>query len=204
LNNIVPWFYEQNVIREPLLLYAAHSKWRESMTPDEIHTHLEQEGACLVIAGNRPCKFLGEDSLCSIYPTRPNACVGMQAGDEQRQSARAELGLTASCTSTTRTLIGGGCGPWHKQLKVLKAVFLNERRWGTTTNANATKRGVWAGIIIGMVLSYCGRAVSIRSRTLPTGTTNRRTGPDVNVLQFLGCLSTTRSKANVEKEIRSR
>jgi Fe-S-cluster containining protein len=87
--------YELDILREPLLLAADHGKWCESMTPDEICTHLEQEGVCLVIAGNQPCKFLAEDGRCSIYPTRPNSCVGMQAGDEQCKSARAAVGLAA-------------------------------------------------------------------------------------------------------------
>ena len=50
---------------------------------------LEQEGKCLVIVGaDKPCKFLGDENQCGIYPTRPNVCVAMQAGDEQCQSAR--------------------------------------------------------------------------------------------------------------------
>lgn len=84
---------ELDVLREPLLLSADSGKWCASMTPDEIRSHLEQDYACLVIAGNRPCTFLGKDNLCRIYPTRPNACVGMQAGDEQCQAARAATGL---------------------------------------------------------------------------------------------------------------
>ncbi|MCC7422360.1 MAG: YkgJ family cysteine cluster protein [Planctomycetaceae bacterium] len=39
-----------------------------------------------------PCPFLAENR-CSIYPTRPNCCVGLDAGDEQCQSARAAEGL---------------------------------------------------------------------------------------------------------------
>ena len=35
-------------------------------------------------------------NLCSIYPTSPNACVGMQAGDEQCRDARAVEGLPAA------------------------------------------------------------------------------------------------------------
>ena len=84
---------ELDVPREPQLLTADIGPWCASKSPDEIHRHLEQEFACLVIAGNQPCRFLGEDSLCSIYPTRPNACVAMQAGNEQCQLARAALGL---------------------------------------------------------------------------------------------------------------
>jgi Fe-S-cluster containining protein len=43
--------------------------------------------------GRQPCMFLGNDNLCQVYPTRPNACVGMQAGDKQCQAAREEAGL---------------------------------------------------------------------------------------------------------------
>ena len=52
-------------------------------------------GRILLIAcgTDRPCPFLDGGNLCSIYPTRPNACVIMQAGDEQCQIARRELGL---------------------------------------------------------------------------------------------------------------
>jgi Fe-S-cluster containining protein len=55
---------------------------------------LEQEGKCLLIAGGtRACRFLNHDNACGIYPTRPNVCVAMQAGDEQCQLARHERGL---------------------------------------------------------------------------------------------------------------
>jgi len=85
--------YELDVLREPLLLTADYAKRYESMTTEEIRRHLEQEDACLIIAGSKPCKFLGTDSLCSIYSTRPNVCVAMQAGDEQCQQARQAVGL---------------------------------------------------------------------------------------------------------------
>ncbi len=40
-----------------------------------------------------PCPMLSDDKTCSVYPTRPNACVAMQAGDEQCQIAREAAGL---------------------------------------------------------------------------------------------------------------
>jgi Fe-S-cluster containining protein len=40
-----------------------------------------------------PCKLLGPDDLCTIYRTRPNACVAFQVGDEQCQMARGSMGL---------------------------------------------------------------------------------------------------------------
>ena len=62
---------------------------------DQVARELGELGKCLVIAcgTNRPCPFLGGDNRCTIYPTRPNVCVAMQAGDEQCQAARAEMGL---------------------------------------------------------------------------------------------------------------
>jgi Fe-S-cluster containining protein len=41
----------------------------------------------------KPCQMLGEDNLCKIYPTRPNCCVGLEAGDRQCQEARQRSGL---------------------------------------------------------------------------------------------------------------
>jgi Fe-S-cluster containining protein len=40
-----------------------------------------------------PCGLLGADNLCTIYLSRPNCCVGMQAGDDQCQMARGVMGL---------------------------------------------------------------------------------------------------------------
>ncbi len=47
----------------------------------------------LAAGGIRPCSLLDCENRCTIYPTRPNSCVGMQAGDEQCQSARQSMGL---------------------------------------------------------------------------------------------------------------
>lgn len=40
-----------------------------------------------------PCPMLGVDNLCSIYPTRPNVCIAMEAGSDQCQEAREAAGL---------------------------------------------------------------------------------------------------------------
>lgn len=40
-----------------------------------------------------PCSFLSGENKCTIFPTRPNCCVALQAGDEQCQEARADAGL---------------------------------------------------------------------------------------------------------------
>ena len=75
--------------REPRLIEA--DACREGQTVEETLSDLEESGQCLVIAGR--CRFLSRDCLCSIYPTRPNACVGMQAGDHQCQEVRRLVGL---------------------------------------------------------------------------------------------------------------
>lgn len=37
-----------------------------------------------------PCPFIGSDNLCTIYPTRPNLCVGFEARGEQCRALRGE------------------------------------------------------------------------------------------------------------------
>lgn len=39
-----------------------------------------------------PCPF-HRDLRCAIYPTRPNVCVGFQAGSDQCQQSRRRVGL---------------------------------------------------------------------------------------------------------------
>jgi Fe-S-cluster containining protein len=87
--------YDLDVLREPKLATADTSNWYAAMTQQQVMAELEQEGKCLIIAGgqDRPCKFLGGDNLCTIYPTRPNVCVAMEAGDDQCQNAREQAGL---------------------------------------------------------------------------------------------------------------
>ncbi len=86
--------YDLDVLREQHLATADISGTTRGMTYDTLMAELEQEGHCLVIAGGgEECKFLRGDNTCAIYPTRPNACVAMQAGDEQCQAARADEGL---------------------------------------------------------------------------------------------------------------
>jgi Fe-S-cluster containining protein len=35
---------------------------------------------CHLLACGKPCPMLGPDNRCTIYTTRPNACVGFKAG----------------------------------------------------------------------------------------------------------------------------
>jgi len=79
--------YHLDALREPRILDADVSGRHPTM--DE----LSDDSRCIVLAANRPCQFLSADGRCAIYPTRPNVCVAMQAGDEQCQEARCQLGL---------------------------------------------------------------------------------------------------------------
>ena len=85
--------YELDVLREQHLATADIGEWTRDMTYETLIAALEQEGRCLVIVGGDECKFLRGDNTCAIYPTRPNVCVGLQAGDEQCQEARIAEGL---------------------------------------------------------------------------------------------------------------
>jgi len=80
-----------DVRREPRLIqsdphYAGRSV-RDALQ------ELSEVGKCVVLAANRPCTFLSTDCRCSIYPTRPDACIAMDPGDQQCQEARAAQGL---------------------------------------------------------------------------------------------------------------
>jgi len=79
--------YYLDALRE-LRILAANVSGRETTLED-----LDDEGRCVVMAANQPCRFLSDDGLCTIYSTRPNACVAMEAGDSQCQEARSQLGL---------------------------------------------------------------------------------------------------------------
>lgn len=83
--------YEIDVLREPRL--AAADPNYASLPIAEALEQLQDEFRCVLIAGpGRPCAFL-VGNRCRIYPTRPNVCVAMQAGDEQCQAAREAEGL---------------------------------------------------------------------------------------------------------------
>lgn len=80
-----------DVLREPRLIDAdRHHRGKPvAQMVEEIQTDMK----AVILACGSPCPFLGSDNGCTIYPTRPNACVGMQAGDEQCQEARVAAGL---------------------------------------------------------------------------------------------------------------
>ena len=80
--------YYLDALREPGILDADVRGRRPTMA--ELSA---DDGRCIVLAANQPCRFLAPDGRCAIYPTRPNACVGMEAGDEQCQQARSRVSL---------------------------------------------------------------------------------------------------------------
>lgn len=77
-----------DVLREPRLLDADVTGRQTTIT--EL---AEDDGRCILLAASQPCGFLSPEDRCTIYPTRPNVCVEMQAGDEQCQDARCRSGL---------------------------------------------------------------------------------------------------------------
>lgn len=79
--------YWLDALREPRIL-GADVTGRHAPLDD-----LLDETRCILLAANAPCPFLGDDRRCTIYCTRPNDCVGMQADDEQCQEARRACGL---------------------------------------------------------------------------------------------------------------
>ena len=83
-----------DILREPRLIEADPNYAGQSLL-QVIDTFQSDVGRALILAcgTDRPCAFLGEDNRCQIYPTRPNECVAMQAGDDQCQLARQAVGL---------------------------------------------------------------------------------------------------------------
>lgn len=83
-----------DLLREPRLKDA--DPFYAGMTSDAVlNLFMADTGRAIILAcgTERPCPFLSADAKCSIYPTRPNACVAMQAGEGQCEQARIELGL---------------------------------------------------------------------------------------------------------------
>jgi Fe-S-cluster containining protein len=80
-----------DVLREPRLIGADRHHAGKSV--ERMVQDIQTEMMAVILACGSQCPFLGGDNRCTIYPTRPNVCVGMQAGDEQCQEARAAEGL---------------------------------------------------------------------------------------------------------------
>jgi Fe-S-cluster containining protein len=81
-----------DVMREPRLIDGDrhYEKLGAARTIELLQTDV---GRAVIIACGGACRFLGQDNLCTIHPTRPNVCVAFQAGDQQCQDARALEGL---------------------------------------------------------------------------------------------------------------
>jgi Fe-S-cluster containining protein len=79
--------YYLDALREPRILDADVTGRKRPLED------LNDEDRCIILAAGLPCRFLADDGRCTIYPTRPNTCVGFEAGDEQCQEARSQLDL---------------------------------------------------------------------------------------------------------------
>jgi Fe-S-cluster containining protein len=80
-----------DVLREPRLIDADRHHVGKSV--EQMVHEIQTDMKAIILVCGSACPFLGADNGCTIYPTRPNVCVGMQAGDEQCQEARAAEGL---------------------------------------------------------------------------------------------------------------
>ena len=80
-----------DLMREPRLIQADPSY--RNLSVHQAIALLQSDINSLLVTCESQCMFLGTDNRCSIYATRPNACVGMQVGDEQCQKARHDNGL---------------------------------------------------------------------------------------------------------------
>lgn len=79
-----------DLIREPRLKEADQYYRDHSLA--EVFELLRDEMRIVTLACGYGCPFLTADNTCSIYPTRPNVCVAMEAGDEQCQQTRRSAG----------------------------------------------------------------------------------------------------------------
>lgn len=76
--------YEEDLLREPRL----KEQMKELREPG-----IDYEIGYLNCFETGTCPFLNGENRCSIYPTRPVACVVFPAGSEECQEARKSLGL---------------------------------------------------------------------------------------------------------------
>lgn len=80
-----------DVLREPRIIEADEHHRDKSV--HQMVYEIQNDFKAVILACGSPCSFLTAKNMCSIYPTRPNCCVGMEAGDEQCQEARVSKGL---------------------------------------------------------------------------------------------------------------
>lgn len=72
-----------DVVREPKLL--AHAELMDGRGRIQFESDWQKE---YMLACSKPCGLLDAENGCSIYPTRPNTCVGFEAGSANCQRAR--------------------------------------------------------------------------------------------------------------------
>lgn len=75
-----------DVVREPKLLPIV-----EQM--DVMEDSPWDRQYLLACGSGMPCKMLGEDKKCQIYPTRPNTCIGFEVGCDKCNELREDYGL---------------------------------------------------------------------------------------------------------------
>jgi len=90
-----------DIVREPRLAAVA-KPFRDTEGPcgsivggayDGLPIH---EYPCHLLTTVDGCPMLGPDNLCTIYPTRPNVCVGFPVGGTQCRALRAAAEETGS------------------------------------------------------------------------------------------------------------
>ena len=81
--------WEVDLLREPRLREACITLFKTEGDDEEP----DAPAALLACGSGHPCRMLGEDNRCAIYPTRPTCCVAFEAGSEQCQDARRRAGL---------------------------------------------------------------------------------------------------------------
>lgn len=79
-----------DVVREPSLLPIVTLLDGNGAISFESEWEREYMLAC---GETVPCQMLDADSRCKIYPTRPNTCVGFEAGGEQCNELREQAGM---------------------------------------------------------------------------------------------------------------
>lgn len=76
-----------DIVREPKL-GPPNSQLLDGHGKIKFESDWEKE-FLLACGKTMPCPFL-KDNLCTIYPTRPNVCVAMEAGSDQCRLSRGE------------------------------------------------------------------------------------------------------------------
>ncbi len=89
--NLIIEIQHIDVVREPSLLpVVTLMKTMDGDVDGDSEWDQQYNLAC---GSSHPCKMLSADDTCSIYKSRPNACVGFEAGGEHCNELREEAGL---------------------------------------------------------------------------------------------------------------